>query len=138
MIQFSPVEEYTKIRTPRQEMIFKKSSLDRKRDSIDQGSLDDSISGSGGSTYSIADGNSSKEVGKEDTKSNETAEDNASTCSTNDTNVTEENNTSSGPPTNSKEKTTRTEQPYHPQNIGMNFSVCYLTKIQNVEAFSHL
>lgn len=51
-----PTEEYTKIQTPRQEVIFKKSSLDRKRDSIDQGSVTGSMtSGSGCSSTSGAD-----------------------------------------------------------------------------------
>ncbi|XP_066975074.1 uro-adherence factor A-like isoform X3 [Macrobrachium rosenbergii] len=43
-------EEYTKIQTPRQEVIFKKSSLDRKRDSIDQGSVTGSMSSGSGSS----------------------------------------------------------------------------------------
>ncbi|CAL4060889.1 unnamed protein product, partial [Meganyctiphanes norvegica] len=40
-------EEYTKIQTPRQEVMFKKSSLDRKRDSIDLSSVTGSMSESG-------------------------------------------------------------------------------------------
>ena len=46
-----PAEEYTKIQTPRQEVIFKKSSLDRRQDSLDQSSVTGSTTSS-----STADG----------------------------------------------------------------------------------
>lgn len=53
---FFPAEEYTKIQTPRQEVIFKKSSLDRKRDSLDLGSTPSSCgSTSGGDRNSVGD-----------------------------------------------------------------------------------
>ncbi|XP_045625362.1 serine-rich adhesin for platelets [Procambarus clarkii] len=48
-------EEYTKIQTPRQEVIFKKSSLDRKQDSLDQASLTGSMT-SGSGSCSTGDG----------------------------------------------------------------------------------
>lgn len=44
-----PSEAYTKIQTPRQEVIFKKSSLDRRQDSLDQASLSGSLTSSSSS-----------------------------------------------------------------------------------------
>ncbi|MPC42257.1 hypothetical protein E2C01_035876 [Portunus trituberculatus] len=51
-------EEYTKIQTPRQEVIFKKSSLDRRQDSLDQSSVTGSTTSASGSssTTGAADG----------------------------------------------------------------------------------
>ncbi|KAK7085352.1 hypothetical protein SK128_021917, partial [Halocaridina rubra] len=59
-------EEYTKIQTPRQEVIFKKSSLDRKRDSIDQGSVTGSVSSGSGSSSTTGGEHGSGSAGSGD------------------------------------------------------------------------